>query len=392
MSVKKVYSTSTKKKPGWKFNAKTERYWSYGFDIRLSDGTRRRESGFASQTDAELAVASIRLAEKEKKYDLPRSSSAANKTPTLDALIKKKIDPLPETTYEQRSAKRRAETVLLRFAELLPKNAKVEDVTTETVEEYIKLRQTGTVKPSTINRELNTICACLNAAKTLFPVLKKWERPVVQRLKVSKRRRERIITQEESAKLFPWFFAPKRVGEDARTAISRYRIGKMLFFALLTGMRLGEIRKLRWSQIDFETDTIKIIGTKTDTDRYISPMSETMLLILKERRVLSETEFVFTTNGGVPARFYEKLRTACVSCGIVYGRDMEDGFRFHDARHTVTTRLLEAGVDIATVQSITGHADKTMVLYYSHPSRESRRRASTALENSVGWTKNGQTK
>ena len=56
----------------------------------------------------------------------------------------------------------------------------------------------------------------------------------------------------------------------------------------------------------------------------------------------------------------------------------------HDARHTATTRLRQAGLDLATIQSVTGHSDKTMVLYYSHATLASRERAAAALEAYAG--------
>ena len=44
------------------------------------------------------------------------------------------------------------------------------------------------------------------------------------------------------------------------------------------------------------------------------------------------------------------------------------GVRFHDLRHTFTTRLLEAGVGIRSIMAITGHKSLAMFQRYSHPS------------------------
>ena len=51
MAVKKFYST--KAKAGWRFDAKQNKFWSYGFDIRLETGKRKCESGFATKQLAE---------------------------------------------------------------------------------------------------------------------------------------------------------------------------------------------------------------------------------------------------------------------------------------------------------------------------------------------------
>jgi len=42
------------------------------------------------------------------------------------------------------------------------------------------------------------------------------------------------------------------------------------------------------------------------------------------------------------------------------------GLRFHDLRHTVVTRLLEAGQPDHVVESITGHLSRRMLEHYSH--------------------------
>jgi integrase len=98
----------------------------------------------------------------------------------------------------------------------------------------------------------------------------------------------------------------------------------------------------------------------------------------------SETEYVFTRGGNTGPKFYRILREACESCGITYGRNVEGGIVFHDTRHTATTRMLHARLDLATIQSVTGHTDKTMGIYYSHSSPETSARAAEVLEKYAG--------
>ncbi len=66
------------------------------------------------------------------------------------------------------------------------------------------------------------------------------------------------------------------------------------------------------------------------------------------------------------------------------GRGTPGGFVTHDARHTAVTRMLKAGRDLATIGSITGHADKTLILHYGHASTESRDKAMDVLESFAG--------
>ncbi len=80
MAIKKFYST--KAKAGWRSNGK--KFWSYGYDIYLESGKRKRESGFATKDLATSAAARIKLGEKNKKYEL----TDARKFPLVKCSLK----------------------------------------------------------------------------------------------------------------------------------------------------------------------------------------------------------------------------------------------------------------------------------------------------------------
>lgn len=99
---------------------------------------------------------------------------------------------------------------------------------------------------------------------------------------------------------------------------------------------------------------------------------------------LSANAYVFTRAGGEVTDYYQILRDACEATDVACGRDVAGGFVTHDARHTAVTRMLQAGRDLATIGSITGHADKTLILHYGHASTESRDQAMDVLEKFAG--------
>jgi integrase len=112
---------------------------------------------------------------------------------------------------------------------------------------------------------------------------------------------------------------------------------------------------------------MQIVGTKTEhrseqTVRYLK-ITDTLKEILQERMGESKGIYVFIRDGGEVTHYYQILAEACKALGIPYGREIPGGFVTHDARHTAVTRMLQAGRELATIGSITGHKDKTLILH-----------------------------
>jgi len=87
------------------------------------------------------------------------------------------------------------------------------------------------------------------------------------------------------------------------------------------------------------------------------------------RHHLASTEFVFTYQGKPLKSVRTAFANSCKRAGI-------KNLRFHDLRHTFATRLVLAGVDLATVSKLLGHSSIQMTMRYAHPTPE-------ALKNAV---------
>lgn len=375
MGIKKI--TINGKRNGYAIDQKTGKHFSYEIDF-YENGRRVREKGFRTRAQAEQAIAAARLREKEFQHGIPK----ARQPVTLKELIEKRV-----AAIESPNEKRRADRILNFWLDLQPdENIFVAEITSDHLRRYIEAR-TGKVSNATIDRDLTTIAAALHAAADLFPALEKWKCPRIPRPKVSKRRRERTITDAEKQKLLEWLNFPghhprrTRGTEDDRQRAGRLRGGQIFEFALLTGLRHGEICRLRVADYDEGRKVLKAVRQKTDSVSYLSPLTDRMIEILNARRDAPETNvFLFSDAGKNPNTFYDIMTRAAENCGIVYGRNVADGLILHDARHTFTTRLLQGGVDLATIQSFTGHSDREMVLFYSHAGTESRQRAMNVIE------------
>ncbi|MCU1289254.1 MAG: hypothetical protein JWN60_1483 [Acidobacteria bacterium] len=376
MAIKKFYST--KAKAGWRFDAAKKEYWSYGYDIRLSDGKRKRESGFATKELATSAAARIKLGEKNKKYELTDASAF----PTCAELFQKRIDHTTE-----RGEKVRSQRVLQMILDLLSERGlnglRINELTTNHVDLYTTARRAENVKDETINRDLRTVRATLNQAKMFFSGLENFTPPRIRFLKVEKTRRERIVQSIEIKSILLYLLKPQTEGESEKIYLSRRRAGLLFLLSAVTGARPGELIALKESDILEDLQVLRITGRKTrfktaKTVRYF-PLVKIVRKILFEALTIKSGEFIFSQNGTLTETYYAPIKSACASAGIVYGRKAADGLIPYDLRHTATTLIMHSGADFETVSSITGQSRHSL-WHYTHASENSISAAVAVLE------------
>ncbi len=131
---------------------------------------------------------------------------------------------------------------------------------------------------------------------------------------------------------------------------------RIVFLALNTGLRRGEILKLKWGQIDFPRREMVAWRTPRGRRRDLSP---SIGLFLKSSRAMRQKD------GKADCVFGMKsIRTAF---GNACQRACIEGLTFHDLRRTFGTRLLERGCDIITIQRLFGHSSSLVTQIYLHP-------------------------
>lgn len=375
MAIKKFYST--KAKAGWRFDGK--KFWSYGFDIYLESGKRKRESGFATKDLATSAAARIKLGEKNRKYELVDYQ----KFPTVAELFQKRIDNLSDYGERMRS-QRVLQTILDLLAKADLSHLRINELTTNHIDLYTQARRQENVKDETINRDLRVVRATLNQAKTFFDGAANFTPAKIRFLKVEKTRRERIVQSVEAKAILLYLFKLRTEDESEKIYLSRRRSGLLFLLSAITGARPGELVALKESDISEDLQVLKITGKKTrfktaKTVRYF-PLIEIVRNILVEAVAIKADEFIFSQNGTLTDTYYAQIKAACASCGIVYGRAAIGGLIPYDLRHTATTLIMQSGADFETVSSITGQSRHSL-WHYTHASNESINRAVSVLEN-----------
>lgn len=350
----------------------------WGFRGRIG-GDRVQLFGFDTREDAERAADDLRRQAIERKYGITPPRSPVTLAEAVGSRLKD-LDPAKRNH-------RRAKVVLEKFAGRFPEGHEVERLTTQDFRDYLADRrgENRDLSNRSLNQELIILSAMLHAAQAAFPPLERWRSPRLPYLLESRRGRERVVTDEEAAKLLSALRGPRLPREQSLARENRLTAADLFQAALLTGARLNELRLLRRDQIDFAGGHVTVRASKTERTNptRLIPMVASLGELLGRRCASGRSEFVFVNATGGNAVSEYALRRAFAAAakraGVAWGRK-GGGFTFHTARHTATTAILHAGADLSTVMDVIGHSQKTMTLRYGHATLESRRRAVLALE------------
>jgi integrase len=155
----------------------------------------------------------------------------------------------------------------------------------------------------------------------------------------------------------------------------------MMRLALFTGIRRGEMFKLKWDDVDFQRGFIRLRDTKGGDDQTV-PMNESARILLQNhpRSLLqdnpqTESEYVFCMNNG--RAFTTDLRRRLNRIRDAAG--IPKNFRaLHGLRHVYASMLASSGqVDMYTLQKLLTHKSPLMTQRYAHLRDETLKRAST---------------
>jgi integrase len=150
----------------------------------------------------------------------------------------------------------------------------------------------------------------------------------------------------------------------------------LLLLGLRTGLRLGELRGLRWRDVDLDGSRIHVeqsvtavgIGTPKSGKGRSVPLAHDIREVLgQQRRQQKPGTLVFAQPDGSPLAhitIHRALRRAASSAGI------DRKVTPHLLRHTFASHAVLAGVPLRVVQEWLGHADISMTMRYAHLSPE----------------------
>ena len=179
-------------------------------------------------------------------------------------------------------------------------------------------------------------------------------------------------------------------------------MGLGIYISLSTGLRIGEICALKWSDINVTDGILNvnrtieriyiIEGEKKHTELVINtpktknscreiPMNKELLGMLKPLKKVVNDDYYILTNDERPTepRTYRNY----------YKRVMEKldipKLKYHGLRHSFATRCIEVGCDYKTVSVLLGHSNiSTTLNLYVHPNMEQKKRCIDKVFKSLG--------
>jgi integrase len=168
----------------------------------------------------------------------------------------------------------------------------------------------------------------------------------------------------------------------------------MFLLLLCYGLRCGELLGLRWQDIDFEKNAIRIrqsvrlennkacVGPlKTETSERDLPMHfmiKDVLLCYSKTARRYDDDLIFHSSTGKPA-WPKAIRASFQRLAVKAGLPP---ITIHEARHTVATMLAEAWSSPKEAQAILGHSSITTTLQiYTHTNHQKKEQALAALAN-----------
>ena len=182
----------------------------------------------------------------------------------------------------------------------------------------------------------------------------------------------------------PEFFTEQEMDKILSTANPFLRRCLMVF--LYSGLRAGELKRLKLCDIDIKNRLIRVEVSKSHKFRTIpisNNLEPTIMEIIKNKT--DGQVYLFEHNEGMPVSdFYHRFKKHLKSLGIKG--------HLHKLRHTFASWLVQNNVPIYDVQHLLGHASVLTTQRYAHIRMDNLKKAVDSLPEAMGtkWERNGK--
>ncbi len=306
-----------------------------------------RESEGVTRTQCETFIEKVRSEAREGRLSLPPGRKTQL---TFAEAVKKYLERLQESGGKNLVAKRRHFRLYL-----VPffGNQHLDTMSTFTIDRYKRRRVEAGASTGTVNLELATLSHLMNRA-----IEWRWLKTSPCRIRLLEKTQGRIVALTDA-----------QVDALLRAAVADNDPYCWLFvaFGLNTAMRHREILRARFEHLDMENHRLLVPQAKGGQRE--QPFTPQLAEILRrEMQTRSDgVGWIFpsprptTSSTGHRDRMGKTFRSAVVRAGLD-----PTIVTPHVMRHTAITKLVQSGVDLPTIQRISGHKTLAMVLRYTH--------------------------
>lgn len=368
----------------YKLYIRGETYWAY-FTVQTQDGERIRFRCSCNTTS--LREAEKFCNEKVASLQAKRNKQTGDELPSITL-----NDAFGKYFTEKAQYQSKPDNILSRLSNIKTNLGVtyLHEIDKQILSNFVAERR-KTVKNGTINRELSIISAIKNLADDFWEVKTNKANPL----------KFKLAEPAENIKYLKDWDIAQAIIDKAPTHLK-----PIIYTALYTGFRRGNILSLQWEQIDFQNDTITVkvkdkntVGGKNLTIPMIKQLKDVLQAIPRENK------YVFNYKGmpitdikhswrSIFYKFVEvNLQDIQKDDVIEYRKRIRDGkptlvpykqvlidpalpyTNFHTLRHTAMTWIVKSTGDIRVAQKIAGHADIKTTVKYAHVLDEQKRSA-----------------
>jgi integrase len=203
--------------------------------------------------------------------------------------------------------------------------------------------------PATINRYLSAMRACWNWGRNagLVPQDRGWPS---QLLLSEPRGRSRYLSDDE-------------LNAMLKACESDQAMHAAIIVSLATGVRQGELLRLKWSDVDFDRQRVRVLESKNGEARavHLPAVAVQALKALKRGNVVGQRHVFIAARGKPLTRnsLSGKWKPLRKAAGLA-------NFRWHDLRHSCASFLAQKGATLLEIGSVLGHKSPSVTLRYSH--------------------------
>lgn len=352
-------------------HGKVQQHWRVDFVFRHPDGRMERVrevSPVQTRRGSEQYERDRRQALLDGRY-----RKEAQQIRTLDVFAEDFMKLHAEANNKPSEVAKKRQILKKHILPILGRH-RLNEVTRKDVDAYKRAKLAEGKKAKTVNNHLAVLSKMLGIAQ-------EWEEisaaPKIRPLKVAPSE-------------FRWL-----VEEDARklVAAADAQWAAMVFTGLRTGLRMGELRALRWHDVDVAGGRLVVrqaawedeIGTPKGGRSREVQLGDEIRAALDEHPQRLRCELVFPgDDGGL------RDTSSCVWALRRIGNAAGLGsVGWHVLRHTFASHLVQRGVTLAVVKELLGHADIRTTMRYSHLAPGAERGAVKLLDHVQPMAKHG---